>query len=419
MSQQMTSRERVLTTLNHREPDRVPIDFNGHRSSGIMIQAYKKLREYLGLPVGELYMYDFVQQLAIVEDDLLERLGVDVVQLGYDYYKRPEYWRDFILHDGTQCKIPWFIDVESTPEGFLVRGDYGQPICLKRPDSLYFEQTYFPQAEKNDELFEQLATDYNQIMWCRLRTPPSPGKFESEAPDHRRADAQKLRQQSDRAIYAIFGGNLIEIGSYCFRMDNFLALLAENPNRAHRFLDKVLEGHLENLDKFLDAVGDSIDVIGFGDDLGMQTGPLVSPRMFKTFFKNRYATMWQRVHDRFPHLKICLHCCGGVYPLLRDLIEAGLDAINPVQFTCKDMELTRLKNEFGRDLVFWGGGCDTRDILPLANEKQIARHVKENIAIMEPNGGFVFQQVHNIMANVSPQNIVAMFDAVKDHLKQP
>ena len=159
-------------------------------------------------------------------------------------------------------------------------------------------------------------------------------------------------------------------------------------------------------------MGPYIDVVLFGDDLGMQTGPQMSPAMYRQFFKPRHALMWRRA-KALANVKVMLHCCGGVRSLLRDLIDAGLDAINPVQISCRGMNAADLKREFGKDLTFWGGGCDTQQILPEGTPDQVRNHVREQVKILAPGGGFVFQQVHNIMSNVPPQNIVAMFDAVR------
>jgi uroporphyrinogen decarboxylase len=159
-------------------------------------------------------------------------------------------------------------------------------------------------------------------------------------------------------------------------------------------------------------VGDSIDIIKFGDDLGMQSGPQVSPKMYREFFKPRHKLMWMRA-KQLANVIVMLHCCGGVRELLPDLIDAGLDAINPVQISCAGMDAAELKAEFGKEMVFWGGGCDTQTILPDATPEEVRRHVKEQVRILSPGGGFVFQQVHNILAYVSPANVVAMFEAVR------
>jgi len=408
----LTSRQRVIAALNHTETDRVPIDFSGHRSSGIMVQAYKKLRAALGLPPSALYVYDFIQQLAIPEDDVLDRFGVDVIDVGHPYVGRAEYWKDWELQDGTPCKIPAFIEVERDGGAWVVRGDEGQAITIQKPGCLYFEQCCYPLHGSDEAEFNDLGRALNQVMWFRLGSPPAPIGLDAAGVTVRRREAQQLRDATDRAIYAPFGGNLLETGQMLFRNDGFLAELAGDPTRMHRFLDRLLETHLANLDKFLDAVGPYVDVIGFGDDLGMQAVPQISPRMYREFFKLRHGAMWARVKQRYPHLKVGLHCCGGVYPLLADLIDAGLDAINPVQISCANMEPARLKAEFGRDLTFWGGGCDTRSVLPHGSPDEVAAHVAKNLEVWKPGGGFVFQQVHNIMADVPPANIIAMFDTV-------
>jgi len=223
-----------------------------------------------------------------------------------------------------------------------------------------------------------------------------------------------LRRRTDRAIVGLFGGNLLEWGQFLCRNDQFLYLLAAEPLEAHRLLDALVELHLQRLETFLGAVGKSIDIILFGDDLGMQTGPQMSMEMFREFFKPRYQRMWGRVKE-LADVKIMLHCCGGVGPLLDDLIEAGLDAINPVQISCATMDPAALKKDFGKRLCFWGGGCDTRGILPQATPAQVRQHVLEQLRIFAPGGGFVFQQVHNIMADVQPENITAMFDAIAEY----
>jgi len=410
----MNSRQRIQAALAHQEPDVVPIDFNGHRSSGIMAQPYVKLRELLGLPPSELYVYDFIQQLALVEDDVLDMVGADVVEVGHNFHHRADYWQDWNLPDGTPCKLPAFCKAKRIGEDWVVHGDEGQVICIQKKGTLFFEQTYFPLLDNDDDTFEDLPYYLNQIMWCRLGIPPAPAGLDEKGLKIRRETAQQLRESTDRAIYGTFGGNLIEIGEFAFRIDNFLYQLAADAKRIHTFLDRLTEFHLGNMDKYLSAVGEYLDVIGFGDDLGMQNGPQISPVMYREFFKPRHATLWNHAKKLCPHIKVSLHCCGGVYPLLPDLIEAGLDAINPVQFTCSDMQVDRLKREFGKDLTFWGGGCDTRRILPTGTPEEVRKHVKEQVSMLAPDGGYVFQQVHNILADVPAENVKAMFEAVRE-----
>jgi uroporphyrinogen decarboxylase len=250
-------------------------------------------------------------------------------------------------------------------------------------------------------------------MWTGIASPPGPEVGGPDGAARLREGARRLRERTDRAIIGLFGGNLLEVGQFLYRNDNFFMLLAGEPEQAHEFLDRLVEVHLENLETFLGAVGPYIDVVAFGDDLGMQTGPQISPAMYREFFKPRHARLWKRAKE-LAGVKVMLHCCGGVRELLPDLIEAGLDAINPVQVNCQGMGVEGLKKDFGRDLVFWGGGCDTRDILPKGTADEVRRHVRKQVAAWRAGGGFVFQQVHNIMANVPPENVVAMFGAVHE-----
>jgi len=400
----MTSRERILAVLNHCEPDRVPVDFSGHRSSGIAAVAYPKLREFLGLPPKPIRVYDVIQQLAIIDEDVLERFGVDTIELGRGFALDEESWSPWTLPDGTPCLVPSWTPLEWDDGRWVIRSKTGRVLGQMPDGVLYFEQTHYPFAESDD--LQAISAALEESMWTAVASPPGPidSRMLSEG-------AKRLRKETDRAIIGLFGGNLFEMGHFLYRNDRFMMLLAAEPQHAHDFLDKLVEIHLANLEKFLEAVGEYIDIILFGDDLGMQTGPMISPQMYREFFKPRHKLLWNRA-KQLADVKVMLHCCGGVRELMPDLIEAGVDAINPVQISCSGMDPGRLKAEFGADITFWGGGCDTRDILPGGKPQQVAENVKEQVRILSPGGGFVFQQVHNILANIPPANIVAMFDAV-------
>lgn len=385
----MNSRERVLSAIDHRQPNRLPIDFGGHRSSGISVQAYIALRKYLNLPPSKLYVYDFIQQLVLIEEDVYEKIPTDVVQLGQIYLHKPEYWKDWTLEDGMPCKIPSFIDVVRTNEGDVVYGENGKVICIKKKGSLYFEQTYFPYADSEDEMFEDLEYQLNHILWWKLGVPPAPAGFDDEGLAVMRADADKLRHSTDRAIYAIFGGSLVETAQFAFRIDNFMCEMALNPQRIHTFLDKLMDIYQSNLQKFLSAVGSCVDIIGFGDDMGMQSGTQFSVEMYREFFRPRHEMLWKSVRRFNPNLRTCLHCCGSIAALIPDMIAAGIDCINPVQINCADMSSESLKSRFGKDLTFWGGGCDA-NICMSSPTDVIKKHVEENISVFEKEGGFIF-----------------------------
>lgn len=400
----MTSRERVLAALNHREPDRVPIDFSGHRSSGIAAMAYPKLRKFLGLPPKPVRVYDVVQQLAIVDEDVLDRFCVDTIELGRGFALDGDCWSPWTLPDGTPCFVPSWTPLEKDDGRWVIRSKTGKVLAHMPEGVWYFEQTYYPFLDGDD--LQAVSAALEESMWTAVASPPGPIDSQSLS-----EGAKRLREKTDRAIIGLFGGNLFEIGQFLYRNDRFMMMLAAEPQHAHRFLDKLVEIHLANLEQFLEAVGDYIDIILFGDDLGMQTGPIISPQMYRDFFKPRHQLLWNRA-KQLADVKVMLHCCGGVRELMSDLIEAGVDAINPVQISCSGMDAARLKTDFGKDITFWGDGCDTRDILPTGTPQQVAEDVREQVRILSPGGGFVFQQVHNILANIPPANIVAMFDAV-------
>jgi uroporphyrinogen decarboxylase len=405
----MNPRERVLTALNHQQPDRPPLDLAGTRSSSISAIAYHRLRDYLGLPRRLLRVYDVIQQLARVDEDVLDLFGVDTLELGSGFALRDEDWREWTLPDGTPCLIPAWIKPERQPGRWVIRSQSGNVLAQMPDGALYFEQLQYPCAESPDAV-PDIPAAMQESMWTAISSPPGPLGDDYACLAE---GARLLRQGTDRAIVGLFGGNLLELGQFLYRNDVFFLILAGNPGLAQDFLTQATDMYMAKLEKYLAAVGPYIDVVAFNDDLGMQNGPQISPRMFRQLFKPHFARMFRRSKELAPSVKVMIHCCGGVRELLPDLIDAGLEAINPVQITCRGMDARGLKSDFGDRLVFWGGGCDTREILPHATPEEVRRHVREQIEIFSPGGGFVFQQVHNILADVPPENIVAMLETVK------
>ena len=403
----LSSRDRVLATLNHHEPDRVAVDLSGYRSSGISAIVYPKLRAALGLEPRTVYVYDPIQQLAIVDQDVLNLFGVDTIELGREFCHEERWWVDWTLPDGTPCKMPVWAAPEKRDDGWILRSPDGRVLARMPDGALHFDQVYWPLLEGDEDL-GKLDEAFQGSMWSVFGGPPQP----DIAVEELAAGARRLRARTDRAIIGLFGGNLLETGQMLFKMDQFLMMLAGEPQRVHRFLDALVEYHLASLERFLGAVGPYIDVIVFGDDLGAQNGPQISPRMYREFFQPREKILWARA-KQLADVKVMLHCCGAVRPLLPGLIEAGLDAINPVQISCRGMEAGALKRDFGKDLTFWGGGCDTQWLLSHGTPEEVTQHVKHQVSVLRQGGGFVFQQVHNILADVPPQNIVAMFDAAR------
>lgn len=413
----MNSRERVMQSLNHVQPDRVPVDFGGHRSSGIMAIAYVRLRDYLGLPRRLPRVYDIPQQLAVLDDDVLERFHVDAIEMGRGFARDESDWHSWTLSNGAECLIPKWVNPVRQDANWIIHGDDGTPIAIQKKGVLYFEQINWPFAKEPERALTELDIQMGNSMWTsgKMASPPGPVPGTPEGARYLADGARKLREGTSRAVIGLFGGNLFELGQFMFGMENFYVLMGGNPELTDRLLDAMVESHLKRLESWLAAVGPYIDIVLFGDDLGMQTGPQISPRMYRRYLKPRHQRLWGRAKELHPHLKVMLHSCGGIFELMDDFVDAGLDTTNPVQITCAGMEPERLKKHFAGRLALWGGGCDTRQVLPSATPAQVREHVLRMLDIMAPGGDFVFQQVHNIMADVPPENIVAMFDAVAEY----
>lgn len=411
----MNSRQRVLTALNFKEPDRIPVDLGGHRSSGIAAIAYNRLRKYLSLPEKPVRVYDMVQQLAIVDEDVLDLFGVDTIEMGRGFLLRDEDWKPWILPDGSPCEIPWYINLEQRGNDWFVYDGHGNELGVMKHGSLYFEQTRFPLMDRgieNDD-FHDLEEMTGRNIWSAVPHPGAHLPLDERGLAEMAERARLLRASTDRAIIGLFGGNMFELPQWLYRMDHYLLATGMYVDKAMELSEKLCSIHLRNLEKWITAVGPFIDVVLFGDDLGGQQGPLISPDAYRMLYKPYHQKLWNRAKE-LADVKVQLHCCGGIYELLPDLIDAGLDAVNPVQVSCRGMDPARLKEEFGGRITFWGGGCDTQRILPMATPAEVRENVRELTSIFAPGGGFVFQQVHNILANVPPENIVTMFDALKE-----
>ena len=408
----MSPRERVLRAFEFKESDRIPLDLSGHRSSGLSASVYPELRKAMGLKPAPIRIYDPVQQLAVLHEDMLDILGIDTIELGRAFATDDIDWRPWTLPNGTDCFLPRWVNPEREEKRWIIRSKSGRIIAQMPDGAQFFEQIWYPFFDENSDRSD-IEAAMEESMWHTVVSPPGPLTDGPEGEKLLKKSAEQLRQSTDRAIIGLFGGNLLETGQMLYRNDQFLLMLAMDPPGVHDFLDRLVEIHLENLERFLKAVGNNIDIVLFGDDLGMQSGPQMSPEMYREYFKPRHQLMWAKA-KKLADVKVMLHCCGGVRELLPDLIDAGLDTINPVQFTARGMETEQLKKDFGKEIVFWGGGCDTQQILPNGTPDEVYDHVKEQLEILTPDGGFVFQQVHNILPEVPPENILAMFSSVRD-----
>ena len=396
----LTSRERVLKALRHEEADRIPIDFGAMASTGIMALAYAQLKKYLGITTGHVRVFDIGQQLAEVEPEILDRFGVDVISLEQSLIgEQPGRWKPWRLPDGTACQVPAELDIRPDEErgGWLI-WENGIPTQRMSDSCLYFESIDHPLAEA--------ATSAD------LREFPRP-LISDERLRFLEKRAETLAANTDYAIMANFGGSILESGQGLRGWGQFMMDLAGGGAFTEDLIAGIVEWHLQNLSLYLEAVGDNVQIIQFGDDLGTQDRPQISPAMYQQYLKTGHARLFQVVHQN-SDCAVFFHSCGSIKPLIPDLIDAGVDILNPVQTSAVQMDPRQLKAEFGDRITFWGGGCDTQHVLPNATPDEVAQHVTERISIFAPGGGFVFNQVHNIQADVPPENIIAMFDTARD-----
>ena len=253
----------------------------------------------------------------------------------------------------------------------------------------------------------------DKVLWSALVHSPWDHASEEGFFEDLRKRALKQREESDRAITIVCGCNLMEWGMFLRRMDNFLMDCYVDKKNVEALLDQLMIKHLAVLEKVCDAVGDVVDILRFGDDLGMDQAPFISPQVYRELFKSRHSMLCDYVHKN-SKMKTFLHSCGSIYKLMPDLIDAGYDIINPVQTTANGMDPVVLKKEFGKDITFWGGGCNTRSVLNRGTTEDVRVNVLKNLETFAPGGGFVFNQEHNIMPDVPPENIIAMYDAIKE-----
>jgi len=411
MNISFTSRERVRFALEHKEADRVPIDFGAMRSTGISTIAYNNLRKKLGITKGLARMYDFQQQLAYPEKEVRDLFHVDVIDAGQAFLLEDKHWQEWTLNDGSICHIPKYLILEiDDKETVFLKNNNGLIVGKKPKTSLYVDQIYWPFFDSPAIPEEIDKNKFNDILWAVPSPPWHLNIFDDEQYDIFINSIKKLHDETDYAIMLAVGCNLFEMGTWLRRFDNFLSDIILDKKGVGRLLDKLVEGYLTTLERVLSGVKDYVDLLQFGDDLGSQQGSFIPPKIFEEVFMPRYKTMWDFVH-KVSDCKVFLHSCGSIYELIPFLIEAGVDALNPVQTTTRDMDANKLKREFGKDLTFWGGGSNTRDILPSKTPKEVKEDVKERIKIFGKGGGYIFNSIHNILADVPCENVIAMFEA--------
>jgi len=382
LKETMSPRQRILKALNHEIPDRVPIDLGGFQT-GIHRKAYGELLDHLGIE-DEVTIMDPVQQLAQPCEEVLQRFNVDI---RYVFAHGPESFTGSIEQNKRDGRL-WH-DLED---------EFGVVWSMPDDQRLYMDISHHPLARAT---VEDLA-DY-----------PFPKGGDPTRFTGVREKARQLRAETPYAISTGIGGVVYEICWYMRGLQRWFMDLIENPAFCEALLDRTLTFWINYYDVFLAEIGDLVDVVMIGDDIGGQSGPLFSPELYRKIVKPRQKRLVQHIKSLSP-AKVWYHTCGSVVDYIPDLLDNGIDILNPVQISAKNMDPRELKTRYGDRLVFWGGAIDTQHVLPFAAPSEVREHVRQNLEILMPGGGYVFNNVHNIQAGVPAENVVALFDAARE-----
>lgn len=367
----MTSRQRVLKAISHQPVDRMPIDLGMHFSTGISAFAYYNLRKHLGLSLDNIQIPDMIQFLARVDEDILERFHCDCILLNPGW-PQTHTWNP---RGDYKFQIPTTAQPKLMPDGKWTISRNGATTSLH--EGGFFFEGGWPGFSERD--------------------------FDTEL-DATAREAERIYKETNyftafMQLHAFF---------HCDNLD-WQCMMITDPEEIEAMQQKILEHELETAQKVIEKMGPFIQGICLNADLGSQNGPLCRPSLFDDLCAPYLKKLCDFIHEN-SDLKIFLHSCGSIKPLIPTLIACGIDVLNPVQISAANMDPLELKKEYGDKIAFWGGGCDTQRILNFGSPEAVAENVKMLVSAFKPNSGFVFNQVHNIMGDVKPENIVTMLD---------
>jgi uroporphyrinogen decarboxylase len=375
----LTSRERMLTALNHRVPDRIPIDLGGFQT-GIHIKAYQSLLDFLGIE-EEIMVLDPVQQLAVPSEQVLEKFHIDT---RYVTAHGPDSFKGGIELNKRDGRL-WHD----------LKDEFGVIWSMRDDQMLYMDISYHPLANATIKDLD----DY-----------PFPDGGDPSRFSGVREKALEIKKNTPYALSSGISGVTYEICWYMRGLERWFIDMIKNPEFCAALLDKTSQYWVDWMVGFLSQVGDLLDIIMIGDDLAGQSGPLLSPTFYREIVRPRQYRVIQTIKEH-TNAKIWYHTCGSCVEYIPDLIEMEVDILNPVQTSAKNMNPEMLKELFGKDIVFWGGGIDSQHTLPFASPGEIRQEVKNNLETFMPGGGYVFNNIHNIQTGVPAENIVAMYEA--------
>lgn len=380
----LTPRKRLEIALSHKEPDRIPFDMGSTKITGISMAAYNNFLQYKGLtafdPKPEIA--DVVQQLARVNENVLQLLKIDT--------------RGFI-----PAAPAAFIPESTEDESYMSFTDeWG--LSWKKPKN----GGYYYDLVSNPLTGDIAVSDLEKYQWPDPKDVSRIAGFEEQI--------SNLNGQYGLVMHGICAG-VLEMALRLRGFEDVFVGFSLEPELVSNLLNRIAEIKMAFWDMALDKVGKDILVAVEADDLGTQSSLLISPEAYRKFLKPVHTRLFTFIKKKAPHVKVFLHCCGAIRPIIPDLIESGVDILNPIQVSADGMDTKMLKKDFGDVLTFWGGGIDTQQILPHGTVEQVKDEVKRRIEDLAPGGGFVFNTVHDIQADVPPQNIEAMLDSLQQY----
>lgn len=418
----MISRERIIQACNHVETDKLPVDFGGGFQTGIHVSIIYKMRQHLGLdaPGTPIKVTEVYQMLGEVKEDLLESLGADVLSVsgtGTMFGFPSADFKEWEMADGTPVLVPEGFNTEYEENGELLQypcNDRSVPAsgCMPR-GGYFFDATVRPSdVDENNLSVEDNLEEFGIISDSELEY------YKSEVDD--------LYESTDKALFMsmsglTFGDVALVPATWLKKpkgvrdIQGWYMTTALNPEFIKEVFSRQAEIAIENLQEMYKSVGDKISIIiTNGTDFGTQNGPFLSTDTYRELYLTFQKKVNGWIHANTPW-KTFMHCCGSIFPLLDCICEAEFDILNPVQCSAENMDPQTLKNKYGDRLTFWGGGVDTQKTLPFGTPEEVRREVAGRIEIFRKNGGFVFNQIHNIQAETPIENIMAMIETVKKY----
>jgi hypothetical protein len=417
----LSSRERVQLALDHKEADRLPLDLGGSPVTSMHVSAVYRLRQALGLdaPGTPVKVIEPFQMLGEIQPDLIELLGVDVVPLVGEttfFGFKNEGWKAWTTFDGTPVLVPAGFNTEPEPNGDVLlypEGDKSVPASGRMPKDGWYFDAIVRQPPIDDEA---LRVEDNLEEF---------GPLSDAEVAYFAAEAERLYTQTDKAIFASLVGS--SFGDIAFvpgtqlKHPKGIRDVAEwymstvtRRDFVYQVFERQCDIALANLEKLYPLLGERISVLFVtGADFGMQTGSFISPQAYRELYQpfHKRVNDWVHSHTGW---KTFIHSCGSVWTLIEDFIQAGFDIMNPVQCSAAHMDPAQLKEKFGERITFWGGGVDTQRTLPFGTPDQVRQEVRERIKIFGPGGGFVFNTIHNVQPQTPVENLLALYESVRE-----